>query len=224
MNNKLSGIIIIGLSIVLCIGYFISHSKINNVEKENEILQNKIKNFETLNKKSEKNFSATKEKNTIEEPTTVDKNDTQEYLVSFTEDFIKTLNDSSDIEKTNERLKSYTTGQAQDYLIENHYIHDISKLSTEGTDQQKNKDVTEGYIQKEVSIDTENIRTYIKENGENQAEGITTYQTISHIGEDSTVGNFLMKATYIKQNNEWTIEKIVSISPVSDIKAEQIFN
>ncbi|PKE67127.1 hypothetical protein CW663_09785 [Macrococcoides caseolyticum] len=38
MNNKLSGFIIIGLSIVLCIGYFISHSKINNVEKENEIL------------------------------------------------------------------------------------------------------------------------------------------------------------------------------------------
>jgi len=213
MNNKLSGIIIIGLSIVLCIGYFISHSKINNVEKENEILQNKIKNFEKLN-----------EKNTIEEPTTVNKNDAQEYLLSFTEDFIKTLNDSSDIEKTNERLKSYTTGQAQDYLIENHYIHDISKLSTEGIDQQKNKDVTEGYIQKEVSIDTENIRTYIKENGENQAEGITTYQTISHIGEDSTVGNFLMKATYIKKNNEWKIEKIVSISPVSDIKAEQIFN
>lgn len=83
MNNKLSGIIIIGLSIVLCIGYFISHSKINNVEKENEILQNKIKNFEKLNEKTEKNFSATKEKNTIEEPTTVNKNDAQEYLVSF---------------------------------------------------------------------------------------------------------------------------------------------
>jgi len=223
MNNKVSGIIIIILSLVLCIGYFISHSKINNVVKENELLQNKIKNYETLNKNPGKNFSATKEKNTIEAPTTVKKNDAKEYLVSFTEDFIKTLNDNSDIENTNERSKSYTTGQAQDYLIENFYIHEGNKISTEGVENKKNKDVTEGYIQKEVSIDTENIRTYIKETGENEAEGISTYQTVSYIGEDSTVGNFILKASYVRDDGEWKINKISSIAPVSDIKAEPIF-
>lgn len=141
-------------------------------------------------------------------------------LKSFSEEFVNHLNVTGDFEKNNEYLKSVTEEDAQNYLKSNHYIFE-SNITTEAkTDSHEHQ---EGYDTEKVDITTNNIKSFFNKINDKTYEGVTTYQVATTIKGDTTIGNFIMKASYVFDGTQWKVSRVNTISQVTDQKAETIF-
>lgn len=223
-NNKAVGALLIFLSILLIVGYFFSSTKIKNLEEENKALNKKIEKIDLLNTiGTEKNETSKTQSETNQTPdSAADVNkEVLEDLKNFNESFITHLNNNEDVAKNNEELKSMTNEEAQNYLKENKYIYE-SNVSTESAEKDDH-DHKEAFDIQKVTIETTDIKNYFDVQDDLSVTGLTTYKVNSTVNGDTTIGNFIVKADYVNENGKWKVNKVYSISPVSDQKAEEIF-
>lgn len=145
-------------------------------------------------------------------------------MTAFNEDFVKHLNINDEIEENNEFLISISSDEAQSYLKEN---QDIFENNVKTTEEKESHDYIEGYETADVVMNTTDIQNYFNYMEDGTILGNTTYKVNSSTEvdgkEDTTVGNFIMKASYIKEVAGWKVNKIYGIAPVSDQSSDTLF-
>lgn len=207
------------LGILLTVGNYFRLSEIKQLEDENKNILVQLENNKTLTKKYKEMYEqkSVEPKNRVNE-TKTDLNNNEFKL--FNEKFITALNINDNIDKNNKFLKSVSNDEAQQYLKENNYIYERNHNTEENSDSKSD----EQYKIAEVKLTTENIQTYERKLDDNNLTAVTLYKVITDVNGEKTEGNYIAKIEYTKINNEWKVNKIYSISPVSDEQAKGIFH
>lgn len=223
-NQKISGLVIILLTLLLFGGYLITNKKVSLIEKENTELKNEIKNNYVSKDSIPKNNTETFNSNKLNE---------------FNKSFVSNLYSNKNLKEKNIFLNNNSNNSAKDYLIKfqfiadndkeineekeikEEYVLDMSGLSSEEKSNYEIK--TNGDIKSDASIKTDNINLYIQNDNNDLLKGITTFQVTTTIDNKETTTNYIMKADYIKYKDTYKVDNIYSISPLTEEKTNEIF-
>ncbi|MCH4983743.1 hypothetical protein [Macrococcus sp. PK] len=232
--QKLSGVIIIIMAVVMMFGYMNYNNKLSDANKKIKTLE---KN-EIVTQNTDKNIS-----NTNNRVSNKESEDKIEILNSFNDELVSNLYDNEDINKKNKYLSNISNNEALDYfkkykfiISEDEYkatknkIKEAYVLSKSGvTDEEKlsamqNIDTSKPEVDNSEKITTSDINFYTTQLAENEYEGLTLFKVTVEESDLKTDTLYIMKAKYLVDGENVRLDDVVSISPLTEEKNKELFD
>lgn len=242
-KERLVGIIMVGLVIVIIIMYLSNRTSTQNLEDENAALQSQLdaadENAEEDTTDSTENESVTSteiEDTDVSENTDENQSESQESnnndnssdalqseietYDTFVAEFIDTLMKYDNQEAKNDQLTQMTNESAETYLKENYYIlgdgQDIS-------DVEEGEHAEGDFEPLEIEMGVTSLDTYYTYTN-NGVEVVAMYQADTEAGDDSFSGNYILKGTTSQEDGEIKFDNISSIVSINDPNADELYD
>lgn len=232
--QKLSGVIIIIMAVVMMFGYMNYNNKLSDANKKIKTLE---KN-EIVTQNTDENIA-----NTNNRVSNKESEDKIEILNSFNDELVSNLYDNEDINKKNKYLSNISNNEALDYfkkykfiISEDEYkatknkIKEAYVLSKSGvTDEEKlsamqNNDTSKPENDNSEKITTSDINFYTTQLAENEYEGLTLFKVTVEESDLKTDTLYIMKAKYLVDGGNVRLDDVVSISPLTEEKNKELFD
>lgn len=232
--QKLSGVIIIIMVVVMMFGYMNYNNKLSDANKKIKTLE---KN-EIVTQNTDENIA-----NTNNRVSNKESEDKIEILNSFNDELVSNLYDNEDINKKNKYLSNISNNEALDYfkkykfiISEDEYkatknkIKEAYVLSKSGvTDEEKlsamqNNDTSKPEDDSSEKITTSDINFYTTQLAENEYEGLTLFKVTVEESDLKIDTLYIMKAKYLVDGENVRLDDVVSISPLTEEKNKELFD
>lgn len=232
--QKLSGVIIIIMAVVMMLGYMNYNNKLSDANKKIKTLE---KN-EIVTQNTDENIA-----NTNNRVSNKESEDKIEILNSFNDELVSNLYDNEDINKKNKYLSNISNNEALDYfkkykfiISEDEYkatknkIKEAYVLSKSGvTDEEKlsamqNNDTSKPEDDSSEKITTSDINFYTTQLAENEYEGLTLFKVTVEESDLKIDTLYIMKAKYLVDGENVRLDDVVSISPLTEEKNKELFD
>lgn len=232
--QKLSGVIIIIMAVVMMFGYMNYNNKLSDANKKIKTLE---KN-EIVTQNTDENIA-----NTNNRVSNKESEDKIEILNSFNDELVSNLYDNEDINKKNKYLSNISNNEALDYfkkykfiISEDEYkatknkIKEAYVLSKSGvTDEEKlsamqNNDTSKPEDDSSEKITTSDINFYTTQLAENEYEGLTLFKVTVEESDLKIDTLYIMKAKYLVDGENVRLDDVVSISPLTEEKNKELFD
>lgn len=226
-RDRLIGVIMIGLILLIVIMFLSHRMNIEQLENQNATLESELENEQA---KAEESTTDDAEEHTVEES----ENDSEETNVDFSNEalleeveaydnfvsnFVDVLMNFEAQEEKNLELKDMTAESAQTYLEENYFIIEDNQDITDAEEGER----MEGDFEKlEVDMTVDYLDTYYMYK-DNNIEVVALYQVETSAGDENFSGNYILKGTLSDADDGIQFNDITSIASVNDPNADNLF-